>query len=107
MPRNPVQFQKRMSEADFDRLYGTETQCREALFAWHRAKGFTCPVCGGGKYSFIETRARYQCSACRFNRRFNLASLSARLAYVALRTPPMHLTESPLKATHSYHNTRP
>jgi transposase-like protein len=65
MPSNPVQFQKGMSDADFDRLYGTEIQCREALFAWRWPKGFTCPVCGGGKYSFIETRARYQCSACR------------------------------------------
>ena len=32
MPRNPVQFQKGMSDADFDRLYGTEDQCRETLF---------------------------------------------------------------------------
>jgi transposase-like protein len=64
MSRNPVQFQKGMSDADFDRLYGTETQCREALFAWRWPKGFTCPVCGS-KHSVIETRARYQCSACR------------------------------------------
>ncbi len=65
MPRNPVQFQKGMSDADFDRLYGTESQCREALFAWRWPKGFTCPVCGGAKHSVIETRARYQCSLCR------------------------------------------
>ena len=65
MPRNPVQFQKGMSDADFDRLYGTESHCREALFAWRWPKGITCPICGGNKYSFIETRARYQCSACR------------------------------------------
>jgi transposase-like protein len=65
MPRNPVQFQKGMSDGDFDRLYGTEIQRREALFAWRWPKGFTCPVCGDSKYSFIETRTRYQCSACR------------------------------------------
>ena len=65
MPRNPVQFQKGMSDADFDRLYGTEEQCREALFAWRWPKGFTCPVCGGTKHSVILTRATYQCSACR------------------------------------------
>jgi hypothetical protein len=41
MPRNPVQFQKWMSDADFDRLYGTEEQCRDALFAWRWPKGFT------------------------------------------------------------------
>ena len=28
MPRNPVQFQKGMSDADFDRLYGAEDHCR-------------------------------------------------------------------------------
>jgi transposase-like protein len=65
MPRNPVQFQKGMSDADFDRLYGTEDQCREALFAWRWPKGFTCPICGGNKHSVITTRATYQCSTCR------------------------------------------
>lgn len=65
MPRNPVQFQKGMSDADFDRLYGTESQCRDALFAWRWPKGFTCPNCGGSKHSAIGTRALYQCSACR------------------------------------------
>ena len=65
MPRNPVQFQKGMSDSDFDRLYGTEKQCREALIAWRWPKGFTCPVCGGTKHSFIETRSLFQCSACR------------------------------------------
>jgi transposase-like protein len=65
MPRNPVQFQKGMSDADFDRLYGTEEQCREAVFKWRWTEGFVCPICEGGKHSFIETRAMYQCSACR------------------------------------------
>jgi len=65
MPRNPVQFQKVMSDADFDRLYGTEEQCREALFVWRWPTGFTCPICGGTKHSVIATRATYQCSACR------------------------------------------
>lgn len=65
MSRNPVQFQKGMSEADFDRLYGTEALCREALFAWRWPNGFACPVCGGSKHSVIGPRALYQCSACR------------------------------------------
>jgi transposase-like protein len=65
MPRNPVQFQKGMSDADFERLYGTESQCRAALFAWRWPKGFSCPVCGGSKHSFIETRTQFQCSTCR------------------------------------------
>lgn len=65
MPRNPVQFQKGMSDADFDRLYGTEEQCREAVFKWRWPDGFVCPVCENSKHSVIGTRAMYQCSACR------------------------------------------
>ena len=65
MPRNPVQFQKGMSDADFDRLYGKESQCQEALFAWRWPEGFSCPVCGDNKHSFITTRKSFQCSSCR------------------------------------------
>jgi transposase-like protein len=54
-----------MSDADFDRLYGTESQCRDAVFAWRWPKGFICPICGGSKHSVIATRSAYQCSACR------------------------------------------
>ena len=65
MARNPVQFQKGMSDADFDRLYGTEAQCRQALIAWRWPSGFACPVCDGNKHSIISTRSLFQCSACR------------------------------------------
>lgn len=65
MPRNPVQFQKGMSDADFEQLYGTENQCKAALFAWRWPQGFSCPNCGGNKHSVIETRALFQCSTCR------------------------------------------
>jgi hypothetical protein len=34
MPRNTVQFQKGLSEPEFQRLYGTEEKCRAAVFAW-------------------------------------------------------------------------
>ena len=65
MPRNLVQFQKGMSDADFERLYGTEHKCRQALTVWRWPSGFACPVCGGNKHSVIETRALFQCTACR------------------------------------------
>ena len=65
MPRNPVQFQKGMSDADFEHLYGTEEQCREAIYNWRWPKGFVCPVCEAVKHSLIGTRALYQCSSCR------------------------------------------
>jgi transposase-like protein len=60
-----ITTQKGMSDADFDQFYGTESQCRDALFAWRWPKGFTCPVCGGCKHSVIEPRSLYQCSSCR------------------------------------------
>jgi hypothetical protein len=34
MARNRVQFQKGLSEAAFDDLYGTEELCRAAVFRW-------------------------------------------------------------------------
>jgi transposase-like protein len=65
MARNKVQFQKGLSEAGFDELYGTEDKCRDVLFTWRWPSGFECPVCGGHKHSVIKTRALYQCSGCR------------------------------------------
>jgi hypothetical protein len=47
MARNKVQFQKGLSEAQFDELYGTEERCHAEL-AWLRwPHGFECPDCGG------------------------------------------------------------
>ena len=47
MARNKVQFQKGLSEAEFERRYGTEEQCREAVIASRWPNGFVCPVCDG------------------------------------------------------------
>ena len=46
MARNKVQFQKGLSEAEFDELYGTEERCHAELarLRWH--EGFECPGCG-------------------------------------------------------------
>ncbi len=46
MARNAVQFQKGLSEPDFDRLYGTEEQCRAVVMAAHWPQGFQCRGCG-------------------------------------------------------------
>src|SRR5512144_2479223 len=65
MARNRVQFQKGLSEARFDELYGSEDRCREAVFAWRWPHGFVCPGCGGQHHCVIKTRGLYQCTSCR------------------------------------------
>ena len=46
MPRSPVQFQKGQSLAEFTDRYGSEEQCRAALFQARWPQGFECPECG-------------------------------------------------------------
>ncbi len=67
MARNKVQFQKGMSEAQFDALYGTEALCHDALVQWRWPDGFECPDCRGGEHCVVKRGARslYQCNACR------------------------------------------
>jgi ribosomal protein L37AE/L43A len=65
MARNKVQFQKGLSEADFDALYGSEEKCRAVVIASRWPKGFECPACGGHAYCEVTTHGLFQCSACR------------------------------------------
>ena len=65
MARNKVQFQRGLSDREFDRLYGTEELCREAVFSWRWPDGFECPACGGAPHCELEKRALWQCNACR------------------------------------------
>jgi ISXO2-like transposase domain/Transposase zinc-ribbon domain len=65
MARNSVQFQKGLSEAGFEELYGTEAKCRAALIAWRWPEGFVCPECGGREHCLVRTRGLHQCTACR------------------------------------------
>ena len=67
MPRNTVQFQKGLSEPEFQRLYGTEEKCRAVLFAWRWPDGFECPACGGAARCIVKQEGRelHQCNACR------------------------------------------
>ncbi|KDM65639.1 transposase zinc-ribbon domain-containing protein [Acidiphilium sp. JA12-A1] len=65
MARNAVQFQRGLSEAEFERLYGTEEQCRAVVIAARWPDGFSCPVCGGRSYSEVKTRGLFQCTKCR------------------------------------------
>jgi transposase-like protein/ribosomal protein L37AE/L43A len=67
MARNKVQFQKGMSEAQFDELYGSEALCHAALVQWRWPDGFECPDCAGRGHCIVRrgARALYQCNACR------------------------------------------
>ena len=65
MARNKVQFQRGLSDVEFERLYGTEEKCRAALFSWRWPEGFACPACGGFAHCELEKRALWQCNACR------------------------------------------
>ena len=67
MARNKVQFQKGMSEAEFEGLYGTEALCRAALVRWRWPEGFQCPGCEDRAHCIVKrgTRLLYQCNVCR------------------------------------------
>jgi transposase-like protein len=80
--RNSVQFQKGLSEAEFEQQYGTEAACREALFRWRWPEGFECPICGERRHSAIRLRQLFQCSACR-----RQTSLTAGTIFAATKVP--------------------
>jgi len=65
MARGSVHVQKGLSEANFQKLYGTEELCRAVLLKLRWPDGFQCPVCHGRAHCVIQTRTVYQCDACR------------------------------------------
>jgi transposase-like protein len=67
MARNKVQFQKGLSEAQFDELYGTEDRCHAELARLRWPDGFQCPDCDGHGHCMVKRCARrlFQCNACR------------------------------------------
>jgi len=67
MARNKVQFQKGLSETEFNKAYGSEEQCHAALVNWRWPNGFECPDCGGKAHCVVTRGARklFQCNACR------------------------------------------
>jgi len=67
MARNKVQFQKGLSETEFNKAYGSEEQCHAALVNWRWPNGFECPDCGGKAHCVVTRGMRklFQCGACR------------------------------------------
>jgi transposase-like protein len=96
MARNKVQYQKGLSEAAFDRHYGSEEQCRAAVAKWRWPDGFVCPHCGGRRHSRVKTRALYQCTACRRQTSLTAGTIFAatKLALRSWFRALYHLTQS-------------
>ena len=64
MAKNQIQFQKGLSLMEFLSQYGTEEQCRDALFEWRWPQGFVCPNCEHTGHCEIASRGVYQCNRC-------------------------------------------
>ncbi len=64
MARNKTQFQSGLSLPEFLEHYGSEEQCRQALFQWRWPNGFVCPACGNVAYCSLKCRMLYQCNCC-------------------------------------------
>ncbi len=62
--KNKVQFQKVYNLGGFMKNYGSEEQCRKALFQWRWPQGYVCPECGGQSYCTLKKQAVYQCNRC-------------------------------------------
>ncbi len=62
--KNPIQFQEGFSLPDFFEKYGTEAQCRQALFDWRWPNGFVCPECDHTHHCLLNTNQLYQCNRC-------------------------------------------
>ncbi len=62
--KNKIQFQKGYSIKELFDNYGTETQCRDALFLWRWPEGYVCEECGDRHHCLLRSRALYQCNRC-------------------------------------------
>jgi len=65
LARNKVQFQRGLSLAGFNKLYGTEELCHDALMTMRWPGGFVCPKCQGRVHAYCKPRKLLQCRACR------------------------------------------
>ena len=75
MAKNQVQFQRGLSLPEFLKQYGSEAQCRNALFQWRWPEGFACPECGHIGYCEIAGRGLYQCHRCHHQTSLNSGTI--------------------------------
>lgn len=67
MTMNRIQFQPGLSMPEFFKLYGTESQCEQALEGARWPSGFCCPRCGHDAHCILRggTHKVFQCNTCR------------------------------------------
>lgn len=49
---------------EFERAYGTEDQCRQALIEMRWPDGFACPRCGSDRFYLLRCRPALECGDC-------------------------------------------
>ena len=64
MKKRRFQIEKGLSFNEFRQQYGSEENCREALFKWKWPDGYHCRKCGYEKYLPIKSGKAYQCRRC-------------------------------------------
>lgn len=64
MSKYAVQFQQGMSLQQFLNEFGSEDQCRQAVFRMRWPDGFRCPSCGYPSHCQLKTRAVLECHGC-------------------------------------------
>ena len=96
MAKNRIQFQKGLSEIEFRERYGTEEQCRAALFQGRWPEGFRCPRCGSASHCEIKGRKVHQCNRCHHQVSLIAGTIfhSTKLALTIWFLAIYHLTQS-------------
>src|SRR6476620_1353810 len=65
MARNRIQFQKGLSEARFEALYGDEGSCRAIVIGWRWPDGFICSTSRRRACCVVGSRRLFRSNACR------------------------------------------
>jgi ribosomal protein L37AE/L43A len=87
---------KGLSEAALRARYGTEEQCRAALFELRWPQGFACPACGHGGHAALRSRKILQCNRCKHQASLTAGTIfhSTKLALTLWFVAIYHLSQS-------------
>ena len=65
MRENAIPSPEGLSPAMFQKYFGTERKCHEALIALRWPNGFVCPHCHDTRHSYCAPKRVFQCTSCR------------------------------------------